>query len=324
MEFKIYIFSDNVLSGLTKFDLTKLNLLFARNLCNICHVEILPLAKQKELLFEDSSIVFSENENLDNIIIDHYSSLGSEKDIIAQQVVVFKKQEQKIVFIPLESDLSILSQILGNDAVCQFHLFGLNKNSVIQKLEQLKSEVADLKYKVIENNILCDVYLSYHGQGDMIDDNQVKIATAFKSYMFSENELNLEKIIYQLLKMKNLSMSICENVTKGKIISSLLENADFSDILKLAQIKFFENADNEKLHKETENILQSSNCDLAVVTSGSIEGDSLHFVFTIADKKEIHFYKCNFTGKLDQSIEMAKNTCLYHLVKKLRQNDFAF
>lgn len=324
MDFKVYIFSDNVFSGLTKFDLAKLNLVFARSLCNICHLEILPLEKQKDLQFENCCIVFSENENLDNIIIDHYSFLGQEKDIIAQQVVVFKKEEQKIIFIPLESDLSILSQILGDNVACQFHLFGLNKNSVVEKLEYLKGEIADLKYKVIENNILIDVYLSYQGQGDMIDDNQVKIATAFKSYMFSENDLNLEKIIYQLLKMKNLSMSICENVTKGKIISSLLENADFSDILKLAQIKFFEDADNEKLHKETENILQSSNCDLAVVTNGSIEGDSLHFVFTIADKKEIHFYKCTFTGNLDQSIEMAKNTCLYHLVKKLRQNDFAF
>ena len=49
MDFKVYIFSDNVLSGLTKFDLAKLNLVFARSLCNICHFEILPLEKQKDL-----------------------------------------------------------------------------------------------------------------------------------------------------------------------------------------------------------------------------------------------------------------------------------
>lgn len=324
MDFKVYIFSDNVLSGLTKFDLAKLNLVFARSLCNICHFEILPLEKQKDLQFENSCVVFSENENLDNIIIDHYSSLGQEKDVVENQVAIFKKDGKKTVFIPLESDLSILSQILEKGSASQFHLFGLGKKSVIEKLEKLKEEIADLKYKVIENNILVDIYLTYQGQGDMIDDNQVKVASAFKNYMFSENELNLEKIVYQLLKLKNLSLSICENVTKGKIISSLLENADFSDTLKLAQIKFFENADNERLHKETENILSSSNCDLAVVTDGKIEGDSLHFVFTIADKREIHFYKCTFTGKLEMSIEMAKNTCLYHLVKKLRQNDFAF
>ena len=52
--------------------------------------------------------------------------------------------------------------------------------------------------------------------------------------------------------------------------------------------------------------------------------DKFSFIFTLADKKEVHFYKCNFSGNINNSIEMAKNTLLYHLVKKLRQNDFAF
>lgn len=324
MDYKIYIFSDDILKGLTKFDLEKLNLIFARTLNNISSFQILPLEKGKDILVEGNEIIFSENEHLDGIIIDNYQKLGKDKEMIEEQVVVFKKESQKTIFIPLESDLYLLENILQTTSkICQFHLFGISKNEVSDKLENLKGEIKDLRYKVVSNNILTDIYLSYSGQGDMIDDSQVKIASAFKAYMFSENDLGLEDIVFQLLKMRNLTISICENITKGTIVSSLLKNVDFNQFLKKSEIHFFDSIDNNALHKYSLKLLEESGSDIAIVTAGQTVEDKLSFVFAIADKKEVHFYKCSFTLTEGASV-MARNTLLYHLVKKLRQNDFSF
>lgn len=324
MQYKVYIFSDEILKGVSKFDLEKLNLIFARTLNDISSFQILPYQEEKNLATKENEIVFAENDKLDSIIIDNYQKLGKEKEMIDDQIVVFKNDTRKTIFIPLESDLTKLEKIISlHSKICQFHLFGIGKNEVIEKLENLKNEIKDFSYKVSVQNILTTIYLSYTGQGDMIDDSQVKIATAFKPYMYSENELNLEDIIFQLLKMKNLSISICENITQGTVVSSLLKNTEFYQYLKKSEIHFFENNDNNVLHKYSLQLLEESGSDIAVVTAGHISEGKLNFIFTLADKKEVHFFKCSFT-LTDYSVVMAKNTLLYHLVKKLRQNDFSF
>lgn len=324
MDYKICIFSDEILKGLTKFDLEKLNLIFARTLNNISSLQMLPLKESKDFSIQENTIIFSENEHLDSIIIDNYQKLGKDKEMIEEQVVVFKKDTQKTIFIPLESELDLLEKIFQTSLkVCQFHLFGVNNKEVIDKLENLKTEIKDLSYKVVSKNILTDVYLSYQGQGDMIDESQVKIASAFKNYMYSENELGLEDIVYQLLKMRNLTISICENITKGEIVASLLKNVDFNQFLRKSEIHFFDNIDNNLLHQYSLKLLQESESDIVIVTNGQIGEGKLNFVFCIADKKQVHFYKCNFT-LTDEVASMAKNTLLFHLVKKLRQNNFSF
>ena len=123
--------------------------------------------------------------------------------------------------------------------------------------------------------------------------------------------------------MRNLTISICENITKGTIVSSLLKNVDFNQFLKKSEIHFFDSIDNNALHKYSLKLLEESGSDIAIVTAGQTVEDKLNFVFAIADKKEVHFYKCSFTLTEEASV-MAKNTLLYHLVKKLRQNDFSF
>ncbi len=327
MNFKVFVFSDNILKGTTNFNLQKLNYIFANCFVDMDSFNILPMKLSNSFVNDGNNIIFSENDNIDNLIIQHYSQLGSEKEIVDEQIVIFKKRENQTIFIPLESDMNLLYKILElkENKICKFHLFGIDKNDIINKLEMLKNEIQDLKYKVLSDNILSDVYVSYQGEENLIDDKQVKIASIFKNNIFSENDLNLENIIFQLLKMKNLSLAICENVTQGKILSSLIEkNTGFDNVLKFGQIKFFEKFDNDLLHKESTKLLEESKSDIAIVTNGKFEENVFNFNFTIADKKEVHFYKCNFTGKIDDSIEMAKNTLLYHVVKKLRQNDFVF
>lgn len=326
MKHRIYIFSDKVLKGFSVFDFDKAIQIFAKTITEIESVEFLPIEKSKGLNLDNNNIIFSENENIDDLIINFYSQLGQNKEIIDEQIVVFSSEKEKTIFMPLESNLDLLYKVLKTDnKFCQFHVFGMNKNVIIEKLDNLKNEIPSLKFKIVENNILCDIYLSYSGENDLIDDNLVKIASVFKANMYSENELNLETIVYQLLKMKNLSISICENVTQGKILSALLENNNlFSSVLKTGKIEFYDKPDNNFLHNRSMKLLEESGSDLAIVTYGEMIEDKFSFIFTLADKKEVHFYKCNFSGNINNSIEMAKNTLLYHLVKKLRQNDFAF
>lgn len=327
MEYKVFIFSDKILKGQDKFDYSTFNQICLDFMVEISAINVLKFDIDRDFIEENVNlIVFCENDVLDNLIIKNIRNLGSKKTFIDEQIVVFDKAGTKVIFIPLESDLRLLNKVFKKDEqkkYCQFHIFGLSKEQVKEILENLSNRIEGFSYKFIYDNLLCDIVMSYNGQTSLIDDNMVMIASEFKQYLYSENDMRLSEIIVKMLKLKNKSLALVENVTQGKVIENLLRNQG-EDVIKKVWFESFEAKTNEQLCEQAEKCKKESQADVGVVMSGQETVEGFIFNFAIANGGEIHIYKNNFKADKNSCIEMAKNSLLFHLAKKLRENNISF
>ena len=328
MEYKVYIFSDNALKSQI-FNFTAF-----RKFCARCHVNLQSIHLEKfdsnwKIDENTDLIIFCENNVLDSLIINNIDRLGNKKTFIKEQIVIFEKNGHRIVFAPIEADLALLEGAfppLDGKKYCQFHLFGISEQTVLEKLGSLKSQIDGFQYSINYHNLLCDVYICYNGQSDFIDDNQVTIASQFKQYIYSENDMNLTNIIGKMLSLKNYTLAINEDITKGEIAFRLLQdnNDEFIQLLKSSSVVKPEYCDSDQLYNKAVALLKSSGADIAVVTSGQQTENGVNFNYAIAQSSEVHLFKNNFKADFGSCIKMAENSLLYHLAKKLRQNDISF
>lgn len=324
MGYKVFIFSDNILKGQDKFDFSLFNKVCLENLIDIDSINIDKFDIDREFIKENENlIVFCENKNLDNLIIKNIRFLGSKKTFVDEQIVIFDKAGTKVIFAPIESDLRLLNKVFikdENKKYCQFHLFGLSKEQIQERLERLKQRIDGFSYKFICDNLLCDIVLSYNGKINLIDDNMVLIASEFKENVYSENNMLLPEIVVKMLKLKDKSLAVVENVTQGRVIESLLGEGD-SSFLKGAWFEQISSIDTDILCEKVEEYKKKSQADVIVIMSGNDDENGLVLNFAIAGGEEIHIYKNNFKADKESCIEMAKNSILFHLAKRLRQKD---
>lgn len=329
MEYKVFIFSSDVLKGQNNFDFVKFNKVCLYNLIDIKGFYIESFDIERHFIENNENlIIFCNNDNLDNLMIKNINLLGNKKDFIDEQIVVFSKNENKIIFVPLESNLDLLNKVFvrnENKKYCEFHLFGLGKKQIEEKLIKLQNEIDGFEYKFIYNNLLSDIVMAYNGQSLLIDDNQVKIATEFKQNVYSENDMGLTEIVGKMLKLKGKNIAICENITKGKIVYSLLnDNENLNEVLRDVSFDNFEYLSNDQLYDKAVKYLKTTQADIAVMTNGKIIDGGIEFNFAFADNFEVHIFKNTFKSDIDSCLDMATNSLLFHLAKKLRQNDLTY
>lgn len=335
MNYKILICSDMALAGQLDFKLSDLLNVFASAGAEVSKMEMIGFNKEACASAiddaQESLIVFCENKYLDEIIIDNIQKLGSDKEMVDELAVVFKKESDIIAFFPIDLDWrNLLVKVLEERKdkelkYCKFHLFGKSVESVNAELNKLQQENDSLKFSVLGSQLLTDIYASYKGEDNLIDNEQAKIASLFRDNLYSENDLELCQIVFELLRIRNLKISIMEGVTGGKIISKLYSKApNFGQVLSAGKIGKTSELDPEKIYNEAYNFLKVTLSDVVLVSSGAFDEKGLSTLLAIGDKKSIHVYKNRFNASREDCLDMAANCALFHLVKKLRQNDFAF
>ncbi len=334
MDFRILILSDKLLSGQLDFNLPNLLSYLAKNGSNvnsiICNNYDKEVCKNEIANNKGNLIIFTENKFIDEAIIDNIQLLGGNKQMIDDLAVVFKKEDIINIFIPIDIEtLVLLDKILAGfkDSelkYCKFHLFGKSTEGVEEELQNLN--ISDLKYNVLGDNLLTDIYASYKGANNLIDDHQVKIASCFRDNLYSENDLGLSQIVFELLRLKNLKIAIKEDVTGGKVLARLSEeNVRFSDVLKAGQVSnAIDTFDAEKIYNDAFDYLKDTISDVVLEISGRFDERGLSCLIAVGDKNSINVYKNRFNAKRKDCLDMATNCALFHLMKKLRQNDFAF
>ena len=78
----------------------------------------------------------------------------------------------------------------------------LNNDYDLVILDLVLQEIDGFEYKYSYDNLISDIVMTYNGQTSLIDDNQVKIATEFKQFLFSENDMTLPEIVSRMLNLK--------------------------------------------------------------------------------------------------------------------------
>lgn len=323
MKVKAFIFAQDC-------DCDKIERVLAERFCEIESLTISSLeqtAVAAALKSPGDLLLLCPNEQIDDLIGQNINALSNDKDIIAEQIVVFEKDGHKIIFAPVE-DIDCLSKLkLGQtqNKTCSFKLFGLPKSQVEDRLDGLKSEIQDLQFVVLGRGLKCEIYINYSGADDLIDNSQVKIATAFKDYIYSDNSLDLEQSIIQLLRLKDLKLSILEGITGGAFSARLCASGEHADkVIKSGKLEFLtEDLTPDNVYKQTLKLLDSGEL-FAVNIQGQYQDGRLSCVYAIGNKLSIDVYNCSIRASREKAIDFALNAIMFNIIKKLRQNSLGF
>ena len=336
MNFTILVFSSEIKNGRENFDVKSIQKLFARQDC-ICKELLffddnleLALEVIKSRVGEQNTIVFMKNSQIDKFALDNINQLGHYQKTINEQALLFTKNQKCLLCLPTESDfITILQEVVkidSNRKLCNIKLFGKNRKLLLQDMESLKKQIPSIQFTYFEENLITDLYISYECETSGIDENQVAIATKFQDCFFSENGSSLEQLVFGLLRLKNVRLSIYDYATGGRLVSNLfVENADFIQVLSQCKITNVDIAfTSENLYNHTVELVAKKDSEITICAMSKDTKEGYELLFAIADQKEVHIYKNFFKASKNDVVAMAVNSILYHLFKKLKQNDFAF
>lgn len=269
----------------------------------------------------------------------------------------FMIDEENVTVVVLPGDVKTFNQMYIKYVVLYLeNKFSLKANRQVFKYigekRQLLGVIDDAKaffgevfsVSVTENNLDYTINIA-----STICDN-VKWAEIIRYFMsrlkediYAEFETLPEERVFDLLKLKNLKISVAESFTGGRIASSLIKNSGVSDYFHEGIVAYSNKSKMERLGVSGEDLirhgavssivayqmvaglLKTRNCDIAVSTTG-IAGpksdDTLKPVglcyIAVGTMDGVHTYKYNFKGTREQITEQAKNTALGLVIKKLK------
>lgn len=335
MNFKVFVFSDKIISGKYKFEMEKLQELFAQR--DILCKELLFFSFASDLFWQkiegeigkENLLVFLSNSKIDGIIYQNFAKLGQFEKTVDEQALVFGKDDNKTIIMPYDVDyLAMLKKILERPVgrkVIALQIFGKRDEEIEKKLSLLGQEFEDLRYTYFSSNLVSKLYLSYKSVQEGIDSKQVALSLPFQDCLFSESELTLANCVLKLLRLKNITLSIVDCFTGGEIIEKFYNDCDnFDDAVKSYRI------DKTNSALTSDSVYQMAveerkfGSDVCLCIDGRENEKGSEVIFAIASKNDVSIFKNTFSIKGQKARGMSANSALYHLFRKLKQNDFAF
>ncbi len=325
----------------------------------------------KEIIAEKLETVLAENENarifLDAVskndgttYSDEYALMPIEATVIpnikgAFQGFIVDASEFTVVCLPKE-----YAQI---KPMCDKYVLPYleNKFGIISKRLILKyfgdiSALDDVlsQAEVIYEGLKCNVYQK-HGDVTidlLFDDGADESSRAeviryivgnLKDDIYAEFETTLGERLFDVLKLKNLKISIAESFTGGRVVSEIIKNSGASAFVNEGVVTYSNKSKIKRLgvkeddlekhgavssvvaYQMAAGLLRSGDCDVAIATTGIAGPKSddtekpvgLCYI-AVGMKDGVHTYKLNLSGSREEITETAKNTALFLAIKKLK------
>lgn len=220
-----------------------------------------------------------------------------------------------------------------------------DKIALNSAINEAKQEIKDeLTVKVSESYGDYKIDLIFNNQ----DENQTKevirkILLRLKDNIYAEFDTTLSQRLFDLLKLKNLKLSVAESFTGGRVASSIISNSGVSNYLMEAIVAYSNKSKVKRLGvRETDlikegavssvvayqmalGLLKTGECDVVISTTGIAGPRSddtkkpvgLCYI-AVGMKDGVHTYRYNFSGTREEITETAKNTALFLAIKKLK------
>jgi nicotinamide-nucleotide amidase len=210
-----------------------------------------------------------------------------------------------------------------------------------------------LQAEKIYEGLKCNIY-QMHGDisvdllFDKEDDNSRGEVVRFivgklKENIYAEFDTSLGERLFDLLKLKNIKVSVAESFTGGRVVSELIKNSGASAFVQEGIVSYSNQSKIDRLsvnkadlikhgavssvvaYQMAAGLLKGGNCDLAIATTGIAGPKSddtskpvgLCYI-AVGMRDGVHTYKLNLSGSREEITETAKNTALFLAIKKLK------
>lgn len=158
--------------------------------------------------------------------------------------------------------------------------------------------------------------------------------------IYAEFDTSLGERLFDVLKLKNLKLSVAESFTGGRVVSAVISTSGASAFLREGIVAYSNESKTERLNVKEEDLrtfgavsskvayqmaaglLMKGDCDAAISTTGIAGPNSdntnkpvgLNFI-GIGTKEGVHVYKYELKGTREEITETAKNTALFLAIK---------
>ena len=222
-----------------------------------------------------------------------------------------------------------------------FKTFGLKRSEIVGLIKDLKKNKQ--KVTLICNEKLLDgeIIINYPSNIDdvVVDGFVSTIYKRLNNYIYAETDTTLEERLRDLLSLNNLTLATAEDFTAGSIASNFLTNTnDGSKFLIESYITPNDSSKERLLGVDKEVLKQEANKpdDVAYqMAIGALESSGADFViatfgvgntcyYAIGNAQGIHLYNETFSGNAFEITKKGTSAGFYHLIKKIKKNDFHF
>lgn len=216
-------------------------------------------------------------------------------------------------------------------------------------LERTLKEAVDLsdsnfRYFITEKNGDVKIEIIFDRYKECDSNSSVRyIISKLGDNIYAEYDVDLAERLFDLLKLKKLTLSVAESFTGGRIISELIKNSGASEVIHEGIVCYSNQSKMSRLGVEREKIykegavssivayqmaagLLRNGASVAISTTGiagpksdnSQKPVGLAYI-AVGLKDGVHTYKFNFLGDREEITETAKNTALFLAIKKLKK-----
>lgn len=225
-----------------------------------------------------------------------------------------------------------------------FKVFGLEKEIILQSTTKIEQEVS-VKFNVVGDNLDFKVEIIYDDKSTKMeyDYAQKEFINTFKDNIYAEKDIELEKILVDLLKLRKCVIATAESFTGGNIASKITSVSgsssvfyegivcynEQSKILRLGvddySIMKFKPVSDQVAGEMVCGLINTGKVDIAISTTG-IAGpnsdDSGYPVglcyIGIAYDGEVKVNKYIFSGNRQEITEKGTKTAMFLAVKLLK------
>lgn len=226
-----------------------------------------------------------------------------------------------------------------------FKSFGLGIDFITKLIEPEIKNKSKVSINLFEKPMEVDIVLKSIDTNKELDEIAKNVFLKLDKYIYSVEDIPIEKVVYNLLKLNEVKVSFAEDITCGALCENLTKQAedavnyiDKSIVVPNIESKITTlGIDNSTINSQGEvtpnvvyqmavNLLKSSTADIVVANVGKFtaKGNSQNGLCYIAvgDRNEIHVYKNTFKGNYKNIIDSATVSSYFYLIKKLKKNDF--
>ena len=220
-----------------------------------------------------------------------------------------------------------------------------SKAVLIDTLEQSKLNTeSGFEYFIKEKNGDFTVTLLFNDFSGRESGKIVNfIISKLQEDIYAETDQTLSERLFDVLKVKNLTMSTAESFTGGRIAKEMVENSGASAVFKEGIVCYSNQSKINRLGVKTDDLVRDGavssivayemavgllkeGADVAIATTGIAGPKSddtnkpvgLCYI-AIGTKEGVHTYKYNLSGTREQITERAKNIATFLAIKRIKK-----
>ena len=220
-----------------------------------------------------------------------------------------------------------------------------NKNVLYQTLESAKANTeSGFSYFVKEKDGDFTVTLLFDDFSGRESGKIVSyIISQLKEDIYAETDQTLSERLFDILKVKNLTMSTAESFTGGRIAQEMVKNSGASAVFNEGIVCYSNQSKINRLGVKTDDLtrdgavssivayemavgLLNSGADVAIATTGIAgpKSDNTNkpvglCYIAVGTKEGVHTYKYNLSGTREQITERAKNIATFLAIKRIKK-----